>query len=157
MSWFKETDLPVKIKNFGFVTAHLQIYAIGGEDHNDIPSNRVFRYDPVNTTWSEVQRMHLKRSRTAAAVHKNHVWVAGGLTNTGITDSVEYFNPITGIWTEAQIPLRIPRCFARMSPINGKLFIVGGVDQEGRSMASVDVCDEVWQTWKQINEMEMPR
>ncbi len=157
MSWYKETDLPVKIKNFGFVAAHLQIYAIGGEDNNDTPSNMVFRYDPVNTTWNEVERMHFKRSRAAVAIHRNHIWIVGGLTTTGITDSVEYFNPITGIWTEAQTSLRVPRCFARLSSLNGKLFIVGGMDGEGCSIGSVDVCDEIWETWKQIEEMEIPR
>lgn len=76
LSWFRETDLPVKVKNFGFVTAHLQIYAIGGEDHSDTPSNLVFRYDPVNASWTELERMHFKRSRAAVAIHKNHIWVA---------------------------------------------------------------------------------
>lgn len=157
VSWFRETDLPVKIKNFGFVAAHLQIYAIGGEDNSDTPSNLVFRYDPVNNSWTELERMHFKRSRAAVAIHKNHIWVAGGMTDTGITDSVEYFNPITGIWTETQTLLRVPRCFARMSSVNGGLFIVGGINVEGCSLASIDIYDEVWETWKQIEEMELPR
>ncbi|KAG4065412.1 hypothetical protein HA402_002810 [Bradysia odoriphaga] len=157
MSWFRETDLPVKIKNFGFIAAHLQIYAIGGEDNSDTPSNLVFRYDPVNTSWTELQRMHVKRSRAAVAIHKNHIWVAGGLTDAGITDTVEYYNPITGIWTEAQTLLRVPRCFARLSSVNGGLFIVGGINREGCSLASIDIYDEIWETWKQIEEMEMPR
>lgn len=157
LSWFKENDLPVKLKNFGFVATHLQIYTIGGEGSNDTPLNVVFRYDPVNTTWNEEEHMHYPRSRAAVAIHKNYIWVAGGLTTTGITDSVEYFDPITGIWTEAQCSLRVPRCFARMCSIKGKLFIVGGINQEGCSMASVDICDEIWETWKQIEEMEIPR
>lgn len=157
LSWFKEEDLPVKIKNFGFVAAHLQIYVIGGEDSSDNPLNLVFRYDPVNATWNEVKRMHFKRSRAAVVIHKNHIWVAGGWTTTGITYSVEYFNPITGIWTEAKSSLRVPRCFARMCSIKGKLFIVGGVNYEGCSLASVDVCDDIRETWKQIEEMEIPR
>lgn len=157
LSWFKETDMPVKIKNFGFVSAHLQIYAIGGEDTNDTPSNLVFRYDPVYTTWNEVQRMHFKRSRAAVTVHKSHIWVAGGLSTAGIIDSVEYFNPITGIWTDVEISLRVPRCFARMCSTDGKLFIVGGMSQEGCSLASIDTCDEISKTWKQIEELEVSR
>lgn len=79
------------------------------------------------------------------------------MTDNGITDSVEYFNPITGVWKEANTSLRVPRCFARMSSINGGLFIVGGVNEEGVSLASIDVYDEVWETWKQIEDMEIPR
>lgn len=157
LSWFKEPDMPVKIKNFGFITTHLQIYIIGGEDKKDMPLSNVFRYDPVNTTWNEEEQMKLKRSRAAVAIHKNYIWVAGGWTTTGITDSVEYFDPISGIWTEAQNVLRIPRCFARMCSINGKLFIVGGIGENNCSMGSVDVCEEVCGTWKQIEEMETPR
>lgn len=157
LTWFKEKDLPLKVKNFGFVATHLQIYAIGGEDQNNAPLNVVFRYDPVNATWNEEQRMHYKRSKAAVTIHKSQIWVAGGWTTTGITDSVEYFDPTTGIWTEAQSSLRVPRYFARMCSINGKLLIVGGVNQDGCSMASVDVCDEIWETWKQIDEMEVAR
>lgn len=157
LSWYKEKDLPVKLKNFGFIATHLQLYTIGGEDGPDTPLSLVFRYDPVNTTWSEEERMHVKRSRAAVALHKNYIWVAGGFTVTGVTDSVEYFDPITGIWTVAQSSLRVPRCFARMCSIKGKLYIVGGANQDECSMASVDVCDEIRGTWKQTEEMEIPR
>lgn len=158
LSWFKEQELPVKIKNFGFVATHLQIYTIGGEDNNDTPLNLVFRYDPVNGTWYEEEPMNLERSRAAVAIHKNLIWVAGGWTSTGITDSVEYFDPISGIWTEAQnSSLSVPRCFGRMCSIGGKLFIVGGMNGDGCSMASIDMYDDICRTWKQIEEMETPR
>ena len=125
--WYTEKCMPQARQHFGFVVAHLQIYAIGGQDQRGNAVASVLCYDPVNAVWNSVKPMNVARSGAAVAKYKSAIWVAGGETNGHvITKSVEHFNLLANVWQFFKFDLRIPRCFSRMVVVNDLFYIVGG-------------------------------
>lgn len=157
-SWFTEQNMPEPRKNFGFIVAHLQIYAIGGEDLSGTPLDTVLCYDPVAATWRQVASMNVPRAALAVIKYKNFIWAVGGQTINNITtDSMECYDLLTNTWSILSGHLRVPRAFARMSIINDQIYIIGGVDDRSVPLAFIDVFDIKNKHWKLIDEMDIPR
>lgn len=52
-------------------------------------------YDPMRFEWKELAPMKIARSLFGATVHKDKIYVAAGVTDTGLTDSVEVYDIAT--------------------------------------------------------------
>lgn len=164
-NWYKEKSMPFARCDFGFVAAHLQIYAIGGEsDATKTPINSVIRYDPVNSTWQAVASMIFSRASAAIVEHHGFIWVAGGRQCDGgtYTKSVEYYDPMTDQWTRI-MDLRIPRAFGRMCGIDNYLYIIGGCENDLHGnkygLNSIDSCDinANHKSWSLLDKMLIDR
>src|SRR5207253_2009461 len=55
----------------------------------------------VDPNWTTADSMSVARYYHTSSVKGGRVLVAGGLTSTGATDSVEIYEPITGTWAAA--------------------------------------------------------
>lgn len=49
-------------------------------------------YDAKRFEWKELAPMNTARSLFGATVHKDKIYVAAGVTDTGLTDSVEVYD-----------------------------------------------------------------
>lgn len=49
-------------------------------------------YDAKRFEWKELAPMKTARSLFGAVVHKDRIYVAAGVTDTGLTDSVEVYD-----------------------------------------------------------------
>lgn len=49
-------------------------------------------YDAKRFEWKELAPMNTARSLFAATVHKDKIYVAAGVTDNGLTDSVEVYD-----------------------------------------------------------------
>lgn len=52
-------------------------------------------YDAKRFEWKELAPMKHARSLFGATVHKDKIYVAGGVTDNGLTDSVEVYDIAT--------------------------------------------------------------
>lgn len=52
-------------------------------------------YDARKFEWKELAPMKVARSLFGAIVHKDKIYVAAGVTDTGLTDTVEVYNIAT--------------------------------------------------------------
>lgn len=52
-------------------------------------------YDAKRFEWKELAPMKIARSLFGATVHNNQIHVAAGVTDNGLTDSVEVYNIAT--------------------------------------------------------------
>lgn len=157
-TWFKEKSMPFARRNFGFIVAHLQIYALGGVcDVTTEATSSCIRYDPVNELWQYIAPMQLARSGASFANHRGYIWAAGGCQSNGLySRSVECYDPINDQWTTVS-DLRIPRSFARMCAIGSNLYIVGGLTKDAQGneirLKCIDWCDITQQSWALLDEM----
>lgn len=52
-------------------------------------------FDAKRFEWKELAPMKLARSLSGAAVHEDKIYVAAGVTDSGLTDSVEVYDIAT--------------------------------------------------------------
>lgn len=52
-------------------------------------------YDAKRFEWKELAPMNTARSLFGATVHKDKIYVAAGVTDNGLTDSVEVYDIAT--------------------------------------------------------------
>lgn len=52
-------------------------------------------FDAMRFEWKELAPMKVARSLLGATVHKGKIYVAAGVTDTGLTDSVEVYDIAT--------------------------------------------------------------
>jgi kelch repeat/BTB domain-containing protein 5/10 len=55
-------------------------------------TNRVFIYNPKKGDWKDLAPMKTPRSMFGVAVHKGKIVIAGGVTEDGLSASVEAFD-----------------------------------------------------------------
>lgn len=58
-------------------------------------TNRLFVYNPKKGDWRDLAPMKVARSMFGTAVHKGKIVIAGGVTEEGLTASVEAFDLTT--------------------------------------------------------------
>lgn len=58
-------------------------------------TNRVFIYNPKKGDWKDLAPMKTPRSMFGVAVHKGKIVIAGGVTEDGLSASVEAFDLTT--------------------------------------------------------------
>lgn len=156
--WFSEPNMLSGRLHFGLVTAHMQIFVVGGESGSRRkPRANVFCYDPVAASWKQVADLCVPRSGVACVQYKNCIWAAGGrCLNGAITKTVERYDLLTDQWTMmAELP--VARRFARMCSIGDRVYIVGGEDAQQRPLSSVDVYCVKSGAWKHLDILAQDR
>lgn len=156
LSWRIEPDIPVAIRDFGFVANDEKLYIFGGETKNNEILSTLFSFDPLTKIWTELNQMSVPRAGLATVQYNGNIIVAGGLISKQenslyVTKSVEFYNIHENVWNSLE-PLRIPRCYAKMCMIGNNMFIIAGAgegtDGQITSLGSFDVYDVNNEIWK---------
>ncbi len=135
-SWTEGTPLPKSLGSPAAVVVGGRLYSIGGrsgpQDFGD-----VFIYDPSTRTWTPGVSIE-PRGTGGAAVLGTSIFYAGGesqSTKTVLGDLLR-LDPDARTWVpDAQLPTS--RSFARAATFKGRIYVVGGSTEYGRSHASI--------------------
>lgn len=92
------------------------------------------------------------RCGTAAAVVDGVVYVAGGGAR-GSGASVEAYDPVARTWSRCA-PLTSTRGFAAAAAFDGKVYVFGGLGEDGGPVDVVEVYDPLTDTWSAGPPME---
>ena len=86
--WNKIADIPVTDSTCVSLCGKLLV--IGGQDSEDKPISAVHMYDSTTNSWEVISHMPTPRYWCyTAALSNSHLMVVGGMTNKGVTDTVE--------------------------------------------------------------------
>lgn len=149
LSWRIEPDIPVAIRDFGFVTNDEKLYIFGGETKDNEILSSLFSFDPLTNRWTELNQMKVPRAGLSTVQYQDNIIVAGGIISkqencSNVTKSVEFYDIKGNVWYFLDT-LRIPRCYAKMCMIGNNLFIIAGAGEgtDGyiSSLDSFDVYD----------------
>ncbi|MEO7167420.1 MAG: kelch repeat-containing protein [Chthoniobacterales bacterium] len=132
-----------------------KLYAIGGATTDFTALKTVEVYDGRTGIWTRVADMQTARALPSVGVIGGKIYAVGGQTIGHIAiDTVEEYDPGTGIWTLHTSPnshMPFPRLNAGAAVLDGKIYVVGGEDQDllDRSgpSSTVQVYDPVSDTW----------
>ncbi|KAM9775205.1 kelch-like protein 40b [Syngnathus typhle] len=123
--WGESDPIPYAVYGHATVSSNDKVYVIGGKGDDKNCLSKMFVYDAKRFEWKELAPMKVARSLSGATVHQNKIYVAAGVTDTGLTDSVEVYDIATNKWSDFE-PFPQERSSLNLVSLGGSLFAVGG-------------------------------
>ena len=120
------------------------IWIVGGDDATHLSAlTSVMRFDPASTTFSHALDLATPRTLlAAAALADSRVLVAGGASDLA-SNRIEQSSELIDTTTKLRIAgpqMNVPRRSFTMTPLsNGKVLILGVLDQDGNPMAAAEI------------------
>ncbi|TFK00615.1 E3 ubiquitin-protein ligase CBL [Platysternon megacephalum] len=96
--WGESDPLPYAVYGHAVVSDKDLIYVIGGKRSDKKCLNKMCVYNPKKFEWKELAPMKTARSLFGATVHNGKIYVATGVTDSGLTDSVEAYDIAANKW-----------------------------------------------------------
>ncbi|KAF7245721.1 Kelch-like protein 40 [Varanus komodoensis] len=143
--WGEADPLPYAVYGHAVVSHKDLIYVIGGKGSHKKCLNNMSVYDPKKFEWKELAPLKLARSLFGATVHNNKIYVAAGVTDSGLTNSVEVYDIAKNKW-EAFTEFPQERSSASLISLAGTLYLIGGfatVETESGELVPTELND-VW-------------
>ena len=165
-TWVRKQDMPVSRFNFELGVAAGRVYLIGGStgrgQGHEQRTDRVDIYDPATDTWMAGRKMPTRRDPIGVEVVSNRIYVIGGYgwpqipNNPGpFLTSIEEYNPITNQWRKKNDMLALRTSFGTVVA-KDDIYIIGGVDEFHKYLATVGVYHPQTQAWSDIPAMSTP-
>ncbi|XP_041098870.1 kelch-like protein 40 [Polyodon spathula] len=123
--WGESDPLPYAVYGHAAVSHSGLVYVIGGKGNSKKCLKRVCVYDPRKFEWKERAPLKTARSLFGATVHSGKIYVAAGVTDTGLTNTVEVYDAATNKW-EAFTEFPQERSSMNLISLAGNLYAIGG-------------------------------
>jgi hypothetical protein len=140
-SWIPKAPLPNGVVGVVAVSANGRIYAVGGSNN--------FEYNLETNSWSQKQPMPIPMHPSFGIASCNdEIYVIGG----GGTDQSgepiyrttnQVYNPLTDKW-EIKKPMPTGRDHVLAASVNGKIYVIGGVNRDSGLRDSPTLVNEVY-------------
>lgn len=105
--------------------------------------------------WRDRMSMPSSRTSVASVVSADRLYVLGGISDLGVLDICEVYDPAGDSWT-AIASLLSPRAYASAVEYQGMVFILGGETSQDQ-LAIVESYDPLTNTWSQLAPLPSPR
>ena len=124
------------------------LYMIGGWKNTQTFFAKCNKFDTVEKKWEEIADMQEERGGPFGVATREKIFVAGGI-NRGIRlNTSEMYNISTNEWQLFQC-LNVPRYYGSMVQLNGKLYVLGGMNKDNQNELSVEYFDTAEDKWIQ--------
>lgn len=123
--WGESDPLPYDVYGHCVVSYNGHVYVIGGKGKNKKCLNKMCAYNPERFEWKELAPMKTGRSLFGAMVYKDKIWVAAGVTDVGLTGSIEVYDPAANKWEEST-PFPQERSSLSLVTLSDSLYAIGG-------------------------------
>jgi DNA-binding CsgD family transcriptional regulator/N-acetylneuraminic acid mutarotase len=144
--WQSNAPMKEARKGIALTTYDGQIYAIGGENEQEITGS-VESYDPIQDNWSSLKSKPVPVSDISAGIIGGKIYVPGGRTDSNkVSDVLEIYSPGEDEW-ESGSNLPIGLSSYAMVSYEGHLYVFGGWDgnQVVNSVYKYDPDSDRWQ------------
>ncbi|KAG5851034.1 hypothetical protein ANANG_G00088730 [Anguilla anguilla] len=123
--WEETDSLGFAVYGHGTVSHNGLIYVIGGKGENKDCINTTCVYDPKTLEWKDLAPLKMARSLFGVAVHQDKIYVVAGVTDAGLTNTVEVYDIASDKWSEF---LEFPQERSSISLVStaGSLYAIGG-------------------------------
>jgi N-acetylneuraminic acid mutarotase len=146
--WSTAQPMPVEILDPGSVGVNGYLYSIAGKLSSG-PINDVYRYDPDLDAWVQLaSKPGTAVENAAVAAEGGYIYVMGGSSGpfSGAVDEVWRYDIAANTW-DSLSPMPEPMGGIRAEAIDGRIYIAGGMDTSGASVASLQIYDIASDSW----------
>ncbi|KAL3316511.1 hypothetical protein Ciccas_004850 [Cichlidogyrus casuarinus] len=148
------TNGPRMMQKRGFFSGAVvgsKIYVFGGEHfENNKQVSLLNSCEYLDTrrslNWQSCEAMSERKSKTAAVQYKGSVYLFGGLTDYGVTDSVEHFDVMSNRWTRMPA-MKIAKLKPAAALLNDLIYVTAGLDANNEVQKAVDVFNPAYGNW----------
>ena len=153
-TWSPRAPFPLRhfLVGVGVVDGLLYAVVSGGELGAGEPAESVAvrAYDPATDTWAVRASVPTRRDFMGVGVVNGLLYVVGGVeTNPPphrMSGAMNAYDPSTNAWT-VRAPMPTRRSFVGVGTVNGILYAVGGLDDIGTPLATVEAYDPTTDSW----------
>ncbi|XP_066535862.1 kelch-like protein 40b [Hoplias malabaricus] len=156
--WTESDPVPYPVYGHGTASHNGIVYVIGGKGDSKQCLNRVCAYDIKKGEWKDVAPLKTARSLFGITVHKGKIYVAAGVTEAGLTGSVEVYDIAANKWSEfVEFPQE--RSSLSLITVGNNIYAVGGFamlpgedneDLTPKEMTDIWRFDEAERKWNGI-------
>ncbi len=169
-AWEFRAPMPTPRAGAAVTVLNGNIYVIGGEDNDGNALSTVEVYDPELNTWTTQLSSQRSRKHAAALTHQGAIFLMGGHGNTSPTKSVEVFLPheegagfdceddedgnkddVCWIFID---DFEKSREGLSAVELDGTVYALGGADDEGDLLKTVEYYDERDKEWRIFESWE---
>ncbi|KAM8731724.1 kelch-like protein 40b [Acanthopagrus schlegelii] len=123
--WGESDPIPYPVYGHATVSHNDVVYVIGGKGDSKSCLRQMCAYDAKRFEWKELAPMKTARSLCGATVHKGKIYVAAGVTDAGLTNTVEVYDIASNKWSDhTEFPQE--RSSLNLVSLAGLLYAVGG-------------------------------
>jgi len=151
-SWKTVVSLPQPLHHTAASSFNDKIYVVGGYTNNKwIPSDKLFIYDPNNSTWTEGSPMPVARGALTIVFIDEILYAIGGEGESGVMNISEAYNSKTNNWI-SKSPMPTPRHHVASAVVDGNIYVIGGRVHGVSSITNVNVTEmynpksDIWMT-----------
>ena len=127
--WSSRPDLPMGLHHAGAAVLDGALYVVGGFTVSDDtlwnPSDRVFRFNPADETWTERAPLPTARGGLAVTTLRGKLYAVSGYDGRRNPAAVEVYDPALDQWA-AVAPLPTPRDHLVAVALGETLYAIGG-------------------------------
>ncbi|XP_035284413.1 kelch-like protein 40a [Anguilla anguilla] len=145
--WGESDPLPYATYGHGTVSHNGLVYVIGGKGESKKCMRRVCVYNPKKFEWKDLAPLKLARSLFGVTVHQDKIYVAAGVTDAGLTSTVEVYDISSNTWSEF-VDFPQERSSLNMVTMGGSLYAVGGFAMMPNEESEELVPTEMNDIWK---------
>jgi len=125
--WSTQPPMASKRSRMGACVIDGRVYVAGGMGEIDAVKDGAMptleKWDPTTGAWERLADMREGRHGHGVVAYDGEVWVIGGYTADGMTDSVEIYDPRTNAWREGPA-LPAKRGFADVAVVNDRIYVI---------------------------------
>jgi hypothetical protein len=154
--WVKRASMEEERSWIGMGVVGGKIYAVGGmvgQQGRRLNSGEV--YDPQADHWQPIAPMPTARSSAGLAAVGGKLYVIGGYPQSGTSDVVEVYDPVTNSWRAGLTPMPTKRFDMAIAAVGPLIYTFGGYD--AGSMAVVEVYDTTRDVWESLPPLPTQR
>ncbi|KAJ0058992.1 hypothetical protein NL108_003346 [Boleophthalmus pectinirostris] len=150
--WGESDPLPYQVYGHGTVSHNGLVYVIGGKSESKKCMRRVCTYNPTKFEWKDLAPMNTARALFGITVHEDQIYVVTGVTDSGLTSSVEVYDIATNKWSEfTEFPQE--RSSLNLVSMGGFLYAIGGFAMMPTETSEEPVPTEMTDIWR-YDELE---
>ncbi|XP_017309164.1 kelch-like protein 40b isoform X1 [Ictalurus punctatus] len=145
LKWGESVPLPYAVYAHGTVSQDGIVYVIGGKGDSKQCLNKVCAYDTKKGEWKDLAPLKTERSLFGVTVYKDKIYVAGGVTDNGLTGTMEVYDIKSNKWSEfVEFPQE--RSSLSLITVGNGIYAVGGF-----AMFPSENCEEL--TPREMNDI----
>lgn len=156
--WGNDANLPVSILDAAGAAIGDKMYVVGGKNSNGHLTS-LWIYNASTNSWSQGANLPGVGVENAAVVaHNGQLYVFGGSTEpfSGAVSNAAVYNPGSNSWTS--LPnMPTARGGATAQVINGVIYVAGGMNGSGASLATVEAYTPASGTWQTVTPLQTRR
>jgi N-acetylneuraminic acid mutarotase len=160
-SWISRAPLPVALASTnGVGTIGGKLYLSGGFVDQSGWQRSLYVYDPMQNSWTRRADMPKRTGRGITGVIGGKLYVLVGTCSDCAVSSPRRlfrYDPATNTWTGTLPSSPNTHVSGGGGVINGKFYVAGGRDRDGRDSNKLDVYDPATNRWSTLTPMPTAR